>query len=182
MRAILPLRLCISATFLYALATLAGWGAEAAAVASDAVAAQAAPVRTAGPWVTLAEDGSCEVAVAVQALADEQVATMISLATAAGARLAAPTLRKPAVPRDALTGDRVAAFHLVGEAAHGDFVLTVGQMAYPVTIPAPPAAGAAVRVALVTARTYPDAAGLEALGTALGGPVQVVIATGAGLG
>ncbi len=182
MRAILPLRLCISATFLYALATLAGWGAEAAAVATEPVATHAAPVRTAGPWVTLAEDGSCEVAVAVQALSDEQVATMISLATAAGVRLAAPTLRKPDVPHDALSGDRVAAFHLVGEAARGSLVLSIGQMSYPVTIPATPAAGAAVRVALITARTYPDAAGLEALGTALGGPVQVVVATGPGLG
>ncbi len=186
MRASLPLRLCISTTFLYALATSAGWAADPAAppatVEVVTTTDQAAPVRVAGPWVTLAEDGTCEVAVAVQALSDQQAVGMISLTNAAGARLAAPTLRKPDLPLDALAGDRVAVFHLTGQAAHGAFTVRIGHMSYPVSVPTPPTAHETARVALITGRTYPDGAGLAALGAALGGPVQVVIATGPDLG
>lgn len=63
----------------------------------------------------------------------------------------------------------------------GRFVLSVGGQRLEGTLPRLPAADAPVRVAIAGGANYPDADGLRALGEALGGAPDVVVAAGGGL-
>ena len=130
----------------------------------------------AGPWIVLTPDGGARIGCEWDA-APPGFATL--------AIDGVPTLTTPAQRRlERMPGQRTTVVDVALERAAyrpGGFVLTVGGRRLEGRLPRLPAANAAVRVAIVGGANYPDAERLHALGEAMGGAPEVVVAAGPGL-
>lgn len=130
----------------------------------------------AGPWVVLTPDGGVRIAC-------EWDAPPIGV----------PTLAIDGVPTPAIPGQRrlerqpghasTVIDVAVGRAGYrsGRFVLSIAGRQLAGELPRLPATDAPVRVAIAGGANYPDAQRLRALGAAMGGPPEVVVAAGPGL-
>jgi hypothetical protein len=145
----------------------------AAQTSPDATPAPAAPTVVSGPWILLGDDGAHRVGVE---LVGEIDPATVQLSVDGRPLPAAVAIRRAQVANRAIT-TVVELLLPASTATPAVMVLSVAGNRRPLSLPAT-GPGQASRVALAGADHWPSRQDLEALGTHLGGAVQVVVAYG----
>jgi hypothetical protein len=134
-----------------------------------------------GPWLISRSDGQRQIGLECQdaAPSDQEVALQRA---GAGPRLPLTVshreLRRPGRPASTVFDMRISE----RDCPPGDYRLSMGARAFDISFAPGIQDGRAARVAVMGRWNYPGRKDLERLGEALGGPVQLVVGVGSGLG